>query len=868
MRQMTPGNKLGPYEIVALIGKGGMGEVYRAHDPRLGRDVAIKFSKEEFSERFEREARAVAALNHPNICHLYDVGTNYLVMEYVEGESPKGPLPVDEALKIARQIAEALEAAHEKGIVHRDLKPANIKITHDGTVKVLDFGLAKVLDDDPAPGSIQDSPTLTLSATRAGVILGTAAYMSPEQAKGQRADRRGDIWSFGVVLYELLTGRQLFTGDSLGEILASVIKEEPKLEMLPASIRPIVERCLRKDFKKRWQAIGDVRIALEEVGVDVAPVIAPSRSRFGTIAAGVAAICMLAFAALAFTHFRETAPPERVLRYTLTTPETSTLHSIALSPDGRYVAIAAMVNGRRQLWLRPLDALQFQPMPGTEDGAYPFWSPDARYIGFFAQGKLKKISVSGGPAQSLCDATDGRGGSWNRDDVILFSPVGGTSNPIQRVSASGGVPADVTASIGTRRFPLFMPDGRRFLYLMTQLSAEQNGIYLASLDGKENRRVLPDVSGFAFASSASGSRLLFIRESTLMAQPLDAGSGQLSGEVFPVAEAVGFTTVVGYAPIAVSENGVLLYASSGSLVSNQIVWMDRAGKPLESPGTGSGEVWYPSISPDEKAMAFSRASGTSSDIWYKDLSRQTDIRVTLGRTNLAPFWSPKGDDIIFSAARGGPVNLFHKSPDGLGQPELVLSSPNFKLPSQWTRDGKFIVYSETSPKTKWDIWVLPAGNGISPDKKPIPFLQTEFDEFQGQMSPDGHWMAYTSDESGQQREVYVRPFPASDGSWRISTAGGQQARWRADGKELFFVAADGKMMSVAVKTVSGPKASFEAGIPTPLFEAHMAPDIRATVGYNYDLTGDGKRFLVNRSAGTGATAPLTVVVDWNAGLKK
>ena len=865
---MTIGDKLGPYEILAPIGKGGMGEVYRAHDPRLGRDVAIKVSKEEFSERFEREARAVAALNHPNICHLYDVGTNYLVMEYVEGESPKGPLPVDEALKIARQIAEALEAAHEKGIVHRDLKPANIKITPDGTVKVLDFGLAKTLDEDPAPGSTQDSPTLTLSATRAGVILGTAAYMSPEQAKGQRADRRGDIWSFGVVLYELLTGRQLFTGDSLGEILASVIKEEPKLDMLPASIRPIVEHCLRKDFRKRWQAIGDVRIALEEVGVYVAPVIAPSRSRFGTIAAGVAAICMLAFAALAFTRFRETAPPERALRYTLTTPEASTLHSIALSPDGHYVAIAAMVNGRRQLWLRPLDALQFQPMPGTEDGAYPFWSPDARYIGFFAQGKLKKISVSGGPAQSLCDAADGRGGSWNRDDVILFSPVGGTSNPIQRVSASGGVPADVTGSTGTRRFPLFMPDGRRFLYLMTQLSAEQNGIYLASLDGKENRRVLPDVSGFAFASSASGSRLLFIRENTLMAQPLDAGSGQLSGEVFPVAEAVGFTTVVGYAPIAVSENGVLLYASSGSMVSNQIVWMDRAGKPLESPVTGSGEVWYPSISPDEKAMAFSRASGTSSDIWYKDLSRQTDIRVTLGRTNLAPFWSPKGNDIIFSAARGGPVNLFHKSPDGLGQPELVLSSPNFKLPSQWTRDGKFIVYSETSPKTKWDIWLLPAGNGISPDKKPIPFLQTEFDEFQGQMSPDGHWMAYTSDESGQQREVYVRPFPASDGSWRISSAGGQQARWRADGKELFFVAADGKMMSVAVKTVSGPKASFEAGIPTPLFEAHMAPDIRATVGYNYDLTGDGKRFLVNRSAGTGATAPLTVVVNWNAGLKK
>jgi Tol biopolymer transport system component len=863
---LAAGTQLGPYQIVALIGKGGMGEVYRAHDPRLGRDVAIKVSKEQFSERFEREARAVAALNHPNICHLYDVGPNYLVLELVEGESPKGPLPLDEALKIARQIADALEAAHEKGIVHRDLKPANIKITPDGTVKVLDFGLAKVLDDDPAPGSIQDSPTLTLSATRAGMILGTAAYMSPEQAKGQRADRRGDIWSFGVVLYELLTGRQLFTGDSAGEIMASVIKEEPKLDMLPASVRPIVEHCLRKDFKKRWQAIGDVRIALEEVGAYAVPVTAPSRSPFGRIAAGLAALFILAFAALAFTHFREIAPPERVLRYTVSAP--GTLHSLAVSPDGRSVVVAAMANDRRQLWLRPLDALQFQAMPGTEDAAYPFWSPDARYIGFFAQGKLKKVPVSGGPAQSLCDAADGRGGSWNRDDVIVFSPVGGTSNAIQRVSASGGVPADVTGSTGTRRFPIFMPDGRRFLYLMTQLSAEQNGIYLASLDGKENRRVLSDVSGFAFASSASGSRLLFIRENTLMAQPLDSGSGQPSGEVFPVAEAVGFTTVVGYAPLAVSENGVLLYASSGSTVSNQIVWMDRAGKPLESPGTGSGEVWYPSISPDEKAMAFSRTSGTSSDIWYKDLARQTDTRVTLGRTNLAPFWSPKGDDIIFSAARGGPVNLFHKSPDGLGQPELVLSSPNFKLPSQWTRDGKFIVYSETSPKTKWDIWVLPAGNGISPDKKPIPFLQTEFDEFQGQMSPDGHWMAYTSDESGQQREVYVRPFPASDGSWRISTAGGQQARWRADGKELFFVAADGKMMSVAVKTVSGPKAGFEAGIPTPLFEAHMAPDIRATVGYNYDLTGDGKRFLVNRSAGTGATAPLTVVVNWNAGLKK
>ena len=872
---LSPGEKLGPYEILAPIGAGGMGEVYRAHDSRLNRDVAIKVSQTQFSERFEREARAIAALNHPNICQVYDVGASpsglgYLVMELIEGESPKGPLPLDTALSYARQIAAGLQEAHDRGIVHRDLKPGNIKIKPDGTVKVLDFGLAKVASNQPAAPLSENSPTLSMVATQAGVVLGTASYMAPEQAKGKPVDRRADIWAFGVVLYEMLTGKRLFDGEDLTEVLASVVKEQPDLTAVPQPARRVIEACLQKDPVKRLQAIGDLRLLLEE-----APATAPSgrgsESGLRFAAWSAAGVFALALGGLAFVHLREASPVEHHLRYTVAAPENSQVHSFAVSPDGRYLVIAASVNGKRQLWLRPLDALQAQPMPFTEDAVYPFWSPDSRFIGFFAQGKLKKVAASGGPSQSLCDVPSPRGGAWSRDDVIVFSPNGTSNATLQRVPAAGGVPSDIRKTTGDFRHPVFLPDGRRFLYMARQSTPEKNGIYVASLDGKENRRILADVSGMAYAPPAPGARagnILFIRENTLMAIPFDAASAQVVGDVFPVADGVSISTNASYAPVTVSDNGVLLYATGGAAGgTNQIAWYDRSGKLLGAVGA-PGEVGDPAISPDEKTVAFRRISPTGGDLWLRDLSRGTEQRFTTDpSTNAAPFWSPKGDRIVFVSNRGGVGNLYWKASSGSGADELLLAG-NVKLPSQWSRDGRFVVYREDDPKTRWDIWVLPV-DGSAAERKPIPFLQTEFNEGFGQLSPDSHWMAYTSDKSGRN-EVYVRPFPPGEGEWPISVAGGEQARWRDDGKELFFEAADGKMMAVPVlKAVSGPKPSFVAGAPVPLFEAHMTSATNDVL-FEYDVAADGKRFLIDTTNGQGAASapPLTVVLNWQGEAKK
>ena len=862
---LTAGTRLGPYEILAPIGAGGMGEVYKARDTRLDRVVAIKVSKEEFSERFEREARNVAALNHPNICTLHDIGPNYLVMEFVEGEMLSGPLPLETALNYSRQIAEAIEAAHEKGIVHRDLKPANIKVTPEGSIKVLDFGLAKALDAELPAAPAQDSPTLSMAMTRAGMILGTAAYMSPEQAKGRPADRRADIWAFGVVLYEILVGKQFFTGDTAAETLASVLKEPISLDRLPKdtppALRNLLARCLERDLRRRLQAIGEARIVLEgPLNAPEAPVPSPSREGGGKrswIPWAVAAVGIAAAVVLAFLHFRETPPPERTLRYTIAAPENSNLHSLAISPDGRNVVIATASGGKRQLWLRALDTLQAQPMPFTEDASYPFWSPDSRYIGFFAQGKLKKIAATGGPAQSLCDVPNSRGGSWSRDDVIVFSPNGGGGVAIQRVSAAGGVPSDITKTKGDYKHPVFLPDGRHFLYLASNAS-EKNGVHVASLDGTEDRRLLADVSSVTLAPGY----LLFVRENTLMAQPFDVQKAQTSGDVFPVIEGVSLTTNSTYAPVTASDTGTLLYSTGGVTGGRQISWLDRNGKLLSLVGA-PGIVISPAVSPDEKTVAFSRGNSTGQDILLRDLARGTDIRLTADASqNLGPFWSPKGDFIAFTSDRGGgQYRMYRRAASGAGKDELLVSSTNSNFVTQWSRDGRFIVYTELS-KGKTDIFVLPTLE--SADRKPMVFVNTEFNELLGQLSADSRWMAYTSDESGQ-KEVYVRPFPPAEGRWKISTAGGEQPRWRGDGKELFYVAADGKLTAVPVKAWAGPKPSFEPGTPMALFDPHITNTAQL---FQYDVTADGKRFLVDTNVATASSVPLTVVVNWNTGQKK
>jgi hypothetical protein len=666
---MTPGTKVGPSEIQTLIGKGGMGEVYRARDTRLKREVALKVLPEAFARdpgrmmRFQREAEVLASLNHPNIAHIYGVEDCGLAMELVEGETLAGPLPIETALNYAKQIAEALEYAHERGVIHRDLKPANVKITPEGVVKLLDFGLAKATEDPAAPADASNSPTLTLGATSAGVILGTAAYMSPEQAGGKIADRRSDIWSFGAVVYEMLSGKQAFAGESVSDTLASVLKVEPDWSALPLDTSPsilaLMRRCLTKDRKQRLQAIGEARIVIEEhlanprSEVEVAKRAEAPASKLPWVlaAAGIAAALVVSF-----LHSRAQPAVKATQRYTIALPEnTTSIHSFAISPNGRYVAIAAAVNSKRELWLRAVDALQAQPMPGTDDATFPFWSPDSGRIGFFAQGKLKKIAARGGPAQSLCDAPDGRGGSWNRDDVIVFTPGYGA---IQQVSSARGAPADVIKTKGALRFPVFLPDGRHFLYHLA-LPVEQHGIYLSELDGKENRRILEDQSSVAFAAG----RLLFIRENTLMAQPFDAASGQIAGDVFPVAENVTFTTVAGYAPVTVSETGVLLYESGGpGRTNNQMLWYDRGGKLLETIGA-AGPVGEPAIAPDEKSIMFRRMAGATADLWLRDLARGADQRFTTNASlNVAPFWSPNGDRIAFASNRdGGILDLYQRA---------------------------------------------------------------------------------------------------------------------------------------------------------------------------------------------------------------
>ncbi|HYV62913.1 MAG TPA: protein kinase, partial [Bryobacteraceae bacterium] len=584
---LSTGDKLGPYEILAPIGAGGMGEVYRARDPRLGREVAIKVSTSQFTERFDREARAVAALNHPNICHIYDVGPNYLVMEYIEGEAPEGPLPLDGALRIARQIAEALGEAHEKGITHRDLKPANIKIKPDGTVKVLDFGLAKVAQASSSAGleaGPTQSPTLSMAATQAGMILGTAAYMSPEQARGKPVDKRADIWAFGVVLHELITGKQLFKGEDVSHTMAAVIMQEPKFDEVPAEVRRLLRKCLEKDPKNRLRDIGDVWELMEDQAASrpaPAPASAPSRSGLGWV---VSLVLAVAVGILAFLHLRETAPEMPALRTTILPPPSAEFNFtqgaglLALSPDGKKMVFGARnSDGKEPLWVRSLDGLTAQSLAGTEGATFPFWSPDSKSIAFFADGKLKKIDAGGGAVITLTDVTVGRGGSWNQDDIIIFG-----TNPIseiQRVSSAGGAPSPVSKEQG--RFPSFLPDGQHYVFELERGQAVT--LKIGSLDGSPSKE-LKNVGNSTSNALYSQGRLLYMREGILMAQPFDTKRLETSGEAVPVAEQVERVLNSGtVGAFSVSQTGLLAYRTgrqiaAGTSAGLQMTWFDRQGK--------------------------------------------------------------------------------------------------------------------------------------------------------------------------------------------------------------------------------------------------------------------------------------------------
>jgi Tol biopolymer transport system component len=894
---ILPGRRLGPYEVLAAIGAGGMGEVYQAHDTKLGRDVAIKVLPEAFAHdverlsRFQREAKMLAALNHPNIATIYGLeqsnGTGYLVMELVSGETladrikRDGAVPIEEALKIAVQIAEALEAAHEKGIIHRDLKPANVKVTPEGKVKVLDFGLAKAFAGEALSSDPSESPTLSRAATLQGVILGTAAYMSPEQAKGKPVDRRADIWAFGCVLYELLTGEQAFQGEGITDILAAVVRAEPDWNRLPSGtprkIRDLLGRCLQKDKTLRMQAAGDLRIEIHEAlttPVPAEPVAAKRKSPLNHIhtAWSVAAIAIV-IAALgwgAYAHLRHAPEEARPVRFSIVPPETEQLamtaptasgavvSPLAVSPDGRYIAmITTGADGKLRLWIRSLDTLTAQLVAGTEGAFQPFWSPDSRFIGFFAGGKLKKIEVSGGPPTTLCDASDPRAGTWNRDGVIVFGPT--ASSALQRVSAAGGVPVTVTKLAQDETVhmrPFFLPDGQHFLY-RPSTAAGGGPTYVGSLNSGERKFLFnADSSNVVYSQGL----LLFLRETTLMAQPFDAQRLVLTGDAFPIAENIRDSATTNPAGMfSVSENGVLVYETGTATAGDQLLWLDRTGTQI---GVLGDSTPYSDLelSPDGKraSISITDLAGQGRDIWYYDVARGLRTRFTFGPgTAITSLWSPDSSRIVFNANHKGHFDLYQKASSGAGAEEVLLEDNRDKFPTSWSPDGRFILYRTAGAQTREELFLLP----LSGDRKPIPFLSTRFDEGFGQFSPDGRWVAYRSNESGRN-EVYVVPFPGPGGKWQISTAGGDRPRWRRDGNEILYLAPDNKLMAATVK---GEGASFEVSAVKALFQTRMVLGGR----YNYAVSADGQRFLVNTLPERAASAaPITVVLNWAAGLKK
>ena len=909
---ITPGTRFNHYEVVSQLGAGGMGEVYRARDPRLDREVAIKVLPADFAKdadrlrRFEQEARATSALNHPNILTVYDIGTQdgtpFIVAELLEGEELRaqlddGALPVRRCIEYAQQITAGLAAAHEKGVVHRDLKPENLFVTTDGRVKILDFGLAKLKPQKLAGGVDSEAPTLK-PLTDPGVIMGTVGYMSPEQVRGQEADHRADIFSFGMILYEMLSGKRAFNGVSVADVMSAILKEDPpELSESNAKISPaldkIVRRCLEKKPERRFQSTSDLGFALEalsaatltpsgsrlETGLPTVPMVVESQpltgkarlfgnARAAWVAAGLLLLGLLAALPFAIAHLRQPASEAQLLKLSMTLPEKVLLSgmgsSFALSPDGRRLAFIAFSEGKERLWVRSLDSDTVQPLAGTEglnNISPPFWSPDSRFVGFFAEGKLKTIDAAGGPAQVLCNVSASRGGTWNRDGVILF---GTAVNQIARVGATGGEPQPVTAFDQTRgeashRWPYFLPDGRHFLYAVRSTRPENNGIYLGELDGKAAKLLVKTNTNALYAPPGY---LLFLRNDTLMAQPFDAGKLELSGEPLPIAEHISHSIGQRRAAITVAENGVLAFLSGGS-GANLPIWFDRQGHKLGSLDAlgRDGAFISVSLSRDEQRAAIERVDPQPGniDIWLFDLARKIPSRFT---TNLAndwrPIWSPDGREIAFSSLRAGSWDLYLKKTDGSGQEEVLLKLDGlYNMPDDWSPDGKFIVYTRNDQKTKEDLWVLP----MTGNRQPVPLLQSEFGESQAQFSPDGKWIAYVSDETGT-REVYVQPFPASGGKWRVSTGGGETPRFRRDGRELFYLSGNRKITAVEIKL----GAAFAAGAPVALFEARVFSEVNFARAYA--VSGDGQRFLVNSSGDESDKNPISVVVNWTAGVKK
>jgi Tol biopolymer transport system component len=877
-----------------------MGEVYRARDTRLGRDVAVKVlpphlsESPELKQRFEQEAKAISQLTHPHICTLYDVGSQegveYLVMELLEGETlaarlAKGALPTAQVIRYGIEITDALEKAHRSGIIHRDLKPSNVMLTKSG-VKLLDFGLAKVATAPVLASEASSLPTQGVASqplTEQGMVIGTFQYMAPELIEGVEADARTDIFALGTVLYEMATGRTAFSGKSRVALIGSILKDEPppisSIRPITPAIDHLVRTCLAKEPDDRIQTAHDVKLQLqwiaegESAAALPASVVARRRSR-GRLAWAAAAAATLAALALALLLLARPREALRTVQASISPPEKSSfvfdLGPMALSPDGRRLAYLAPTAERKNLlWVRALNGMAAQPLASTDGAAYPFWSPDSRFLGFFAGGKLKKIDASGGPPQVLCDTQEGRGGTWNREGVILFSP--SSRDALLRVSSSGGAPApatelDLSRREFSHRFPFFLPDGRHFLYLAQGVGTGPGGgreVFIGSLDSKERRSLLRVNSNVVFTPSAPGEtsgHILFSHERTLLAQPFDAKRLRLSGEAVPVGEQVQYFGNFGLGVFTASDNGILAFQAGGGGGISQLVWLDRAGRQLEVLGPPA-DYLRPRISRDGRRVAVDvRDPQTGqSDIWIHDLARRVSTRFTFEPAeNIFPIWSPDDSRIVFESNRKGSDDLYQKASSGTGNEEEFLAQEgNLEVPTDWSSDGRFVAYNLIDAKKKagWDL-----GYYSVAEKKTALFLATPVNEANGRFSPDGRWLAYASDESGRY-EVYVRPFPGHGGKWQISAAGGGQPVWNRNGKEIFYVSADNKLMVVDVKTDSG----FEAGTPKALFDVHL----KSATGWKYDISPDGQRFLANTVVGGEVKANLiTLVLNWAAEIKK
>jgi len=887
---LAAGTRLGPYEIIAPLGEGGMGEVYRARDARLDRVVAIKVLSEtlagdsSFRQRFQTEARAISQLSHPHICTLHDIGEHhgatFLVMELIEGETladrlrrqPGQALPVVEALRLGGQIAVALAAAHRRGIVHRDLKPGNVMLAKASgghvDAKLLDFGLAKV-----QPKVNADSATTTPpGVTAPGTVLGTFQYMSPEQIEGVEADARSDVFALGCVLYEMLSGRPAFEGKSRTAVMASILERDPVAvstvqPLVPALVSNVVARCLAKDPEARWQGAADVSAALRladgTAAATATPV--PDRSTAWRVGIFTSVITAIAIAVLAVPAMRATMSPDTVapeMRFEIRPPHDAALSpspasstsQLALAPDGQRVAfVASRRPSPPQIWIRRFDAIEAQPLPGTDHAAFPFWSADGRSIGFFADGKLKRVDVSGGAPLVLATAGLGRGGSWSRDDVIVYSP--SPAEGIWKIAAGGGTPVAQTPSdLGgdSRAYPHFLADGRRFIYYTRSNQIERQGIYVRTLDSPDETLVM---SSNGIALPIPG-HLLFVRDGILFAQPIDDATVTTRGEPIRIADGVGFALgTSGYSPM--SAVGTTLAFGPTVRLTTGLQWFDRSGA-ANGGIIASGDYRSPRLSPDNRRVALTilEDGTTGPDVWTLDLQRGAFTRVSRDpATDWFPAWSADGQYLYFGSARSRATTIFGKAP-GATQPEAALApTDTARYPLDTTRDRVlFQAGASSAGLGGYDIGLM---NSAEP-RTLSPFLATPSNEVQARLSPNARWVAYASDESGRF-EVYVRDYPGGRDQWTISTAGGMQPEWRRDGRELFYVSADRKLMSVAV---SGEGTAFTAQVPRPLFSVDL-PEASAPYPGDYAVSADGQRFLINRLIAQ-PPVPLTVVLNWTA----